>query len=66
MAVILPDKLYVGGAYLDANISVADITELSQKALSDDFFLGMEVKMPEAFFAYKVFFRRACRRKNNI
>lgn len=51
MAVILPDKLYVGGAYLDANISVADITELSQKALSNDFFLGMEVKMPEAFYS---------------
>ena len=51
MAVILPDKLYVGGVYLDANISVADITELSQKALSDDFFLGMEVKMPEAFYS---------------
>ena len=52
MAVILPDKLYVGGAYLDANISVADITELSQKALSDGFFLGMEVKMPEAFYGF--------------
>ena len=51
MAVQLPDKLYVGGAYLDANISVADITELSQKALSDGFFLGMEVKMPEAFYS---------------
>ena len=51
MAVILPDKLYVGGAYLDANISVADITELSQKASSDGFFLGMEVKMPEAFYS---------------
>ena len=51
MAVILPDKLYVGGVYLDANISVADVTELSQKALSDDFFLGMEVKMPEAFYS---------------
>ena len=50
MAVILPDKLYVGGAYLDANISVAGITELSQKASSDGFFLGMEVKMPEAFY----------------
>ena len=51
MAVQLPDKLYVGGAYLDANISVSTITELSQKALSNDFFLGMEVKMPEAFYS---------------
>ena len=39
MAVQLPDKIYVDGAYLDANISVADITELSQKASSNGFFL---------------------------
>ena len=50
MAVQLPDKIYVDGAYLDANISVADITELSQKVSSNGFFLGMEVKMPEAFY----------------
>lgn len=50
MAVQLPDKIYVDGTYLDANISVADITELSQKVSSNGFFLGMEVKMPEAFY----------------
>ena len=50
MAVQLPNKLYVDGTYLDANISVADITELSQKVSSNGFFLGMEVKMPEAFY----------------
>ena len=40
MAVQLPNKLYVDGTYLDANISVADITELSQKVSSNGFLFG--------------------------
>ena len=50
MAVRLPDSLYVGGAYLDANIVAVDINSLIDKGNSNDFFIGMEVKMPEAFY----------------
>ena len=50
MAVILPDSFYVNGTYLDANVVVSDINGLLEKVSSDSFFLGMEAKMPEAFY----------------
>ena len=51
MAVKLPDSFYVNGSYLDANLTVTTFQDLIDKVSSNGFFLGMEVKMPEAFYS---------------
>ena len=46
MAIQLTEKIFVGGGYLDSNMSVTSINELANKLE----FLGQTLMMPEAFY----------------